>query len=380
METTLPTRFSQQENKLSFLRVHRFGVNYVPSQNWYYCYNEWKPEDIRRDMEAIADLGADHIRVMVIWPWFQPNPAQVSSVHLDHLEEMLSIAAEYGLDVMVTLYNGGLSGYAFDLPYFDKKTFYSAPEWQKAQALLLEKIAERMQGHTNFLGFDIGNELNVNWQTNIKAGNVWMKLFLEKMRSLYPEKVHVNGVDHKPWFFEDTFSPQALVAEQPIVALHCWSFWTGAGRHSQPLGKPYTALTAGMTALARSYGNDPQKPIWIEEFGACSEEMPEKDVPRWLELSFENALSQGVSWFTWWASHDIDRRFLFHPFEYTLGLLTTENKIKEQGRVFKRFAEAYRGKPVVIPTSPLPPPPSERTDESTWRWLLDWMGEKDHSQ
>jgi hypothetical protein len=60
--------------------------------------------------------------------------------------------------------------------------------------------------------------------------------------------------------------------------------------------------------------------------------------------------------------------------------LTTENKIKEQGRVFKRFAEAYRGKPVVIPTSPLPPPPSERTDESTWRWLLDWMGEKDHSQ
>jgi hypothetical protein len=79
------------------------------------------------------------------------------------------------------------------------------------------------------------------------------------------------------------------------------------------LGKPYTALTAGMTALARSYGNDPQKPIWIEEFGACSEEMPEKDVPRWLELSFENALSQGVSWFTWWASHDIDRRFLFLP-------------------------------------------------------------------
>jgi hypothetical protein len=380
METNLPTHFSQQENKLSFLRVHRFGVNYVPSQNWYYCYNDWKPEDIRRDMEAIADLGADHIRMMVIWPWFQPNPAQVSSIHLDHLEEMLTISAENGLDVMVTLYNGGLSGYAFDLPYFDKKNFYSALEWQKAQMLLLEKTAERMQGHTNFLGFDIGNELNVNWQTDIKTGDAWMKIFLEKMRSLCPAKVHVNGVDHKPWFFEDTFSPQALMAEQPIVALHCWSFWTGAGRHSPPLGKPYTALTAGMTALARSYGNDPLKPIWIEEFGACSEEMPEKDVPRWLELSFENALSQGVSWFTWWASHDIDRSFQFHPFEYTLGLLTTENKIKEQGRVFKRFAEAYRGKPAVIPTSPLPPPPTQRNDESTWRWLLDWMSEKDHSQ
>lgn len=368
--------FSQQANKLSALRLHRFGVNYVPSQNWYYCFNDWKREDIVRDLEAIAALEADHIRMMVLWPWFQPNPAQVSSAHLDHLEEMLEIAASFHLDVLVTLYNGGLSGYAFDLPYLDKSTFYSAPEWQKAQSLLVEEIAKRVKTHVNFMGFDIGNELNVNWQTDPETGDAWMKHSLARMRTLFPEKVHVNGVDHKPWFFVDTFTPQALISEQPIAALHCWSFWTGAGRYSSPLGRPYTALAAGMTALARTYGIDPAKPVWIEEFGACSEEMPEKDVPRWLELSLESALQQGVSWFTWWASHDIDRRFKFHPFEYTLGLLTTENKLKEQGKVFKRFAEAYRGKPVVLPSSPLPPPPAERSDQVTWRWLLDWMGEK----
>jgi hypothetical protein len=51
-----------------------------------------------------------------------------------------------------------------------------------------------------------------------------------------------------------------------------------------------------------------------------------------------------------------------------------DNQIKEQGRMFKRLADAYRGKSVVIPDKPLPPPPTQRTFEATWRWMLAWMG------
>jgi hypothetical protein len=50
--------------------------------------------------------------------------------------------------------------------------------------------------------------------------------------------------------------------------------------------------------------------------------------------------------------------------------------VKEQGRVFRQLAEAYRGKPVVFPKGAPPAPPRERTDEGTWAWLLDWMGWK----
>jgi hypothetical protein len=42
--------------------------------------------------------------------------------------------------------------------------------------------------------------------------------------------------------------------------------------------------------------------------------------------------------------------------------------------VFKRLADAYRGKAVAIPGKALPPPPQQRTTDATWRWLLDWMG------
>ena len=53
--------------------------------------------------------------------------------------------------------------------------------------------------------------------------------------------------------------------------------------------------------------------------------------------------------------------------------MTVDNKIKEQGRMFQRLADTYRGKPVVIPATPLPGPPAQRSDEATWQWLLEWM-------
>ncbi len=358
------------------LMRHRFGVNYVPSRNWYYCYNDWDASAIARDFDRIAEIGADHLRVMVIWPWFQPNPTYVSAAHLDRLDQLCLLAAERKLDVLPTIYTGWLSGYHFNPPFLENEPFFTSPEWAKVQGFFLEQIARRMTAHPNFLGFDIGNEINCNWHCSPADGDVWMERVFKQMHALCPNRAHVNGVDHQPWFSNTAFSAEALVAQQSIVALHCWSYWTGAAQYGKPLDAPYVKLAAAMTALARSLGQDAQKPVWIEEFGACSMEMPEADVPRWLEASVLAAIDEGASWFTWWASHDVDRKFKFNPFEYELGLMTVDNRIKDQGRRFSQLAKAYRGTAVRIPSGGPPPPPAERNKDATWRWLLDWMGWK----
>ena len=92
---------------------HRFGVNYVPSRNWYFCWNDWKPQDIARDFDRIAEIGADHVRIMLLWPWFQPNPQFVSPAHLDRLEELMRLAAQRKLDVLVTIFTANLLGVFF---------------------------------------------------------------------------------------------------------------------------------------------------------------------------------------------------------------------------------------------------------------------------
>jgi hypothetical protein len=92
------------------------------------------------------------------------------------------------------------------------------------------------------------------------------------------------------------------------------------------------------------------------------------------------AIGEGVSWFSYWDSHDVDRKFELNSLEYTLGLLTNDGRVKEQGRVFKELAEAYRGRAVVFPKTALPEAPRDATIDTTWAWLLDWMGWKAKSE
>ena len=73
------------------LTRHRFGVNYTPSRNWWFCWNDWNGDPIRRDLDAIAALGADHLRVMLVWPFFQPNPKWVSTAHLERLDQLIGL-------------------------------------------------------------------------------------------------------------------------------------------------------------------------------------------------------------------------------------------------------------------------------------------------
>ena len=39
-------------------------------------------------------------------------------------------------------------------------SFYTSPQWAAVQELHVEKISERMVQHANFLGYDIGNEMD----------------------------------------------------------------------------------------------------------------------------------------------------------------------------------------------------------------------------
>ena len=358
------------------LTRHRFGVNYTPSHNWWFCWNDWNADPIRRDLDAIAALGADHMRLMLIWPFFQPNPKWVSTAHLERLDQLLTLMGERHLDALVTAFTGQLSGWYF-LPSFNRLSegFYTDAKMWAAEELYIRQLARVMKPHRNVIGFDFGNELNTCWSAPVEAGDGWMKRMFALMNELLPDRLHVNGVDNNPWFKPDTFSAEALAAAR-FPVMHCYPYWTGATKYGGAMDPPSVKLLAGMAALIRAYAGSNEKAVFAGEFNTCIEELPEKGQAEWLDKAVHTAIEQGVSWFTYWDSHDVDRKFDFNSLEYSLGLLTNDGRVKEQGRVFRELAEAYRGKAVVFPKDAAPAPPRERTDEGTWAWLLDWMGWK----
>jgi len=357
------------------LARYRFGVNYTPSRNWWFCWNDWDGDSMRRDLDAIAALGADHLRLMLIWPYFQPNPKYVSPLHLERLDQLLGWMGDRRLDALITAFTGQLSGWYFLPPFNSGEGFYTeAPMWA-AEELYIRGLARIAAPHANVIGFDFGNELNTCWTAPVPVGDGWMARMFALMRQALPGRLHVNGVDHHPWFTADTFSPEALAAA-PFPVMHCYPYWTGALKFGGAFDPPSVKLLAAMAALIRAYAGTPHKPVWAGEFNTCIEELSEREQAEWLEKAVQAAIEQGVSWFTYWDSHDVDRKFEFNSLEYSLGLLTNDGRVKEQGRAFRQLAEAYRGKAVVIPKTSAPMPPAALSEEHTWAWILDWLGWK----
>jgi endo-1,4-beta-mannosidase len=356
---------------------HRFGVNYTPSQNWWFCWNDWAPDSMLRDLDAIAALGADHLRILLIWPFFQPNAQWVSPAHLDRMEDLLRTMAQRNLDAVITVFTGQLSGLYFLPPFtypygVSPSTFYTDEAVWQAQQLFVRALGQRIANHENVIGFDFGNEVNTCWPADTPAGDAWMTRMASAMQQAMPQGLHVNGVDHQPWFRQTTFSARALAA-QKMPAIHCYPWWTGALKYGGPMDPPSVQLISAMAALVRAFAGDPQKPVWCEEFNTCIEALDERGQGAWLEKAATSAIDNGVGWFTYWDSHDVNRRYKFAPMEYSLGLLTNDGRVKQQGLVFKDLARSYRGRTVSMPRRALPPPPAERTVDATWRWILDWI-------
>lgn len=355
---------------------HRFGVNYTPSHNWWFCWNDWDPDPIKRDLDAISAIGADHMRIMLIWPFFQPNPSWVSTAHLDRLNQLLSMMAQCGLDALVTVFTGQLSGWFFLPPFRSQgSSIYTDPKIWAAQELLIRELARNLKLHENIIGFDFGNEMNTCWTASTQVGDAWMAKMFSLMGSEYPSGMHVNGTDHQPWFLDTTFSPQALAAK-PFPVMHAYPYWTKALKYGGPMDPPSIHLLSAFAALIRAYAADSRKRVWAGEFNTCIESLTDTEQAKWLELAVVSAVESGVSWFTYWDSHDVASKFMFDSLEYRLGLLTNGGKVKEQGRMFGELARAYRGKQVNVRSRSLAPPPKERNWDSTWSWMLDFLGWK----
>jgi endo-1,4-beta-mannosidase len=321
----------------------RFGVNYTPSENWWYYWLEGSPDRVRADFDAIRNLGMDHLRIFCIWSVFQPNPNWVSPRALSRLREMLDLADEFELDVQVTVLNGWLSGFLFVPDWAQQQDFFLAPQLVESQTELITQVIHSVADHPRFLGVDLGNELGVTHLKASKATRVqadaWQTALLSHCESLAPGKIHVNGVDHQHTFQGVGFTPQVLANTGTMSAVHAWFEFTGAREKYQPLDWGSVGLGRYCLELSSAFAQDPSRKVWLQEIGVSQLWMPESDLIPFIEQSLHHAAECPALWgITWWCSHDIDRKFGgFHELEYDLGLLTIDNKIKPSGTTLQKL-------------------------------------------
>ena len=334
----------------------RFGVNYVPRKRWWYCWLDWDQQAILDDLRGVADLGLDHIRIQCLWPLFQPSISSVSERALANLHSLLDAADAAGLDVEVTVLNGWMSGLEFlpawvaplAYPFGNRKpgNMFTNPETIEGEKLLFRRIAETVGMHRRFLGFDIGNELDVLMQipgcnpASMHDADAWAREMLRYAEEIAPNKFHVNGISHAPLWNDFAFSREQVAATGHASVVHSYlSDNTGGLERSD---SALVHLAEYEVELAYAYHTDLSRRVWVEETSYAPAEF--------MEAIIRNVMATGKAWgITWWCSHDIDPSIKdLSRGEKNMGLLDLQNRPKPSGKKFAELAAEFRRSPVAI--------------------------------
>ncbi|WP_433515324.1 glycoside hydrolase 5 family protein [Nonomuraea sp. CA-143628] len=324
----------------------RFGVNYLPRENWWYAWAE-DDDTFAEDLHQIAALGFDHVRVQCLWPLFQPNPSWVSPRALRRLVHLLDRAAENGLDVCVTVLDGWLSGFDFRPCWLADVDPFTDPEAVDAAELLVGAVARAVEGHPALWCVDVANEPNVLMR-HLKAGEgeAWAARMLGAARAAaVPVTV---GVDHVPWMSDDVPIGRAFLAGAcDLIPVHAWPYFTGALAR---VGEERAwAIPDYLSQVARATAGAAGKPLWIQEVGVSPLWLADVAVEDFAERMLRRAAAiPGLGAVTWWASHDISRRFTgFDELEYGLGLIDAEGRTKPVGARVAEVVAELRDRPRV---------------------------------
>ncbi|WP_445528133.1 glycoside hydrolase 5 family protein [Streptomyces cyslabdanicus] len=349
----------------------RFGVNYTPSQGWFHHWLDFDLDAVRADLDSIASLGLDHIRVFPLWPYFQPDRALIRPRAVEQLLQLVDAAAERGLDVNVDGLQGHLSSFDF-LPAWTRtwhrRNLFTDPEVLDGQAAYLRTLAAALADRPNFLGMTLGNEVN-----QFSAGphpdpdratadqvDAWLERMLTACEKGAPGKLHLHAEYDATWYQDDMpFTPAQAARHGALTAVHSWVFNGTAQRHGRT-SVPTEHHAAYLVELSKAWADDPHRPVWLQEVGAPAPLIPAEHAAAFTEATVANVLDCPDLWgITWWCSHDVSRDLADFPeLEYTLGLLTNDRQPKDLARSLSRaardhaYAPAPRTTALVVPADP----------------------------
>lgn len=338
----------------SVTTIPRFGVNYVPSGDWFYSWLSPRWDAIRRDLDAIASLGLDHIRVLPLWPVLQPNRTLIREQALVDVRRLVELAADAGLDTSVDVIQGHLSSFDFLpswLSTWHRRNMFTDPASVAAQAALVEAVHTALADLPGYLGLTLGNELNQfsspPHPAPMPATGAEVSAWLDALLTAVPADgrgLRLHAEYDAVWYQDGhPFLPTHASRYGEVTAIHSWIF-NGTGQYYGAMSEPSIRHAEYLIELSRAFATDPARPVWLQEIGAPSNCLDEAAAPDFCRRAVLAAAESDALWgVTWWCSHDVRRGLADFPeLEYSLGLFDADGQVKPIGKAFADVAGQVR--------------------------------------
>jgi endo-1,4-beta-mannosidase len=265
--------------------VFRLGVNYWPSEHAMSWLAAYDPAGTRRDFDRARAAGLDCLRVFVRWADAQPAEGSIDTAVLDRLVDAADAASEMGVELIVTLFVGHMSGVNWAPGWATGGTdgdrrfrvagpgpgpaasrvglrnWYSDPGIGAAQERLAGAVASALRGHPALWLWDLGNEnSNCTIPPDAAAGEAWLERMTGAIRAADPGRLITLGLHMEDLEDDRRIGPAEVARHCDVVSMHGYPAYTGWA--DGPTDDRLLPFLARVTAWLAG-----DAPVLFEEFG-----------------------------------------------------------------------------------------------------------------
>lgn len=344
------------------------GANYWASHAGTNMWSNWNEAVVGEDFRILAECGIRVLRVFPLWSDFQPlrkhetcssrfmemrmgeeplpdtlpGKYGVDPVMLGRFRKMCELAEKYGIQLIVGLITGWMSGRMHKPQAFYNVNILTDPEAIKWQVRFVRAFVREFRGTPVIKAWDLGNECNCmdKWTSSAELWN-WCHAISAGIRLEDPDLPVISGMDGLSVYDNGTRCvPVADQAElTDILCSHPYPLYTP---HSQV--DPVNTIRNAFHAAAETvlYADVGGKPAFVEEAGNLGPELSsEKVAAQYLENMLWNSWSHNCRGLLWWCAND--QQHLEHtPYDWisierSLGLLREDRSPKPVMDVLGRF-------------------------------------------
>jgi hypothetical protein len=335
-------------------------------------WRNWSTDTVEADFARLAAHGLQLIRLFPLWPDFQPitqlrgsggvpveirfgeeplppgplGQAGVSAVMVERLATVCELAQRHGLQLIVGLVTGWMSGRLFVPPALeglDPITDATSLAWQ---IKFVRALTTALHDQPAIVAWDLGNESNCMGDAPTRdAAYLWTAALTHAIRAgdatrpvisgMHSLKAGTRGLSN-PWTIDD----QGALTD--LLTTHPYPYWT---RHTRNDAVDSLRTSLHATAETRFYADIAGKPCFAEEIGTMGPMVAGDEISAgFARINLFSLWANDCRGFLWWCAHD-QTELAFAPYDWIgvepeLGLLRIEGTAKpvlHEMHAFTRF-------------------------------------------
>lgn len=342
------------------------GVNYVAP---YICTNFWedfRPEVLHRDLEHIARLRLNAVRIPMFWGYMEPREREYNEEIFPKFDQFLSWCKELDIYVM-PWFLVGVATRDYDVPFRNGRPFFTGDmagiardhirhfvqRYRDEEQILMWDLCDEPEYYCRHLGAE-------QWPFDRRDMEQWVKNLYEGVKEVDPNHLITLGFGH---IASANFGYHVLDMANILDLMVVTCYPLGIGPEAADTMRNNFFLPF-YVAFNRPLGNTV---MTCEAPGFSSVMFSEAVIGRYFRACLYANLAEGSTGVLPWAFNDFEPA-IWHEcpleeyvFEPRFGIVTNDGRLKPSGKELAEFARyvkalditAYDKKParvaVIVP-------------------------------